>query len=72
MQVNTKDNSTLPIRGSTQRSRLQTPFVRPQMAMFARVTSYPPLGQITCVRRAQKVLRTEQEDAVSVTTHCVT
>lgn len=35
------------------------------MAMFARVTSYPPLGQITCLQPGQKALRPE-EDAVSL------
>ncbi|KXG53729.1 Aldolase-type TIM barrel [Penicillium griseofulvum] len=69
MQVNNRDiPSTLPIQGPSKNNRQQlAPFIRPaQMAMFARITSYPPLGQITCLQPAQKALRSE-EDAVRFT-----
>ncbi|KAJ5486115.1 hypothetical protein N7530_000415 [Penicillium desertorum] len=63
MKVNNRDTSTLPIQGPSQIARHpQTPFVSPaQMAMFARVTSYPPLGQITCLQTAQTALRPKQD-----------
>lgn len=66
MEVINRDTSTLPIQGPSQSARqLQASFVYPaQMAMFARVTSYPPLGQITCLQTAKKASRLE-EDAVS-------
>ncbi|CAI7663254.1 unnamed protein product [Penicillium glandicola] len=68
MQVNNRDTPTLPIQGPTQSGQQpQAPFVRPaQMAIFARVTSYPPLGQITCLQTAQKTLQSE-EDALRFT-----
>ncbi|KAJ5362568.1 hypothetical protein N7541_003412 [Penicillium brevicompactum] len=50
MQVETDRSSSLTIRGSTQPGRLARP---DQMSMFARITSYPPLGQVTCLRRSQ-------------------
>ena len=50
MQVETDRSSSLPIRDSMQPGRLARP---DQMAMFARITSYPPLGQMTCLRRSQ-------------------
>ncbi|KAJ5498131.1 Raffinose synthase [Penicillium expansum] len=67
MQANNRDISTLPIQGPGQSARQsQAPFVQPaQMAMFARVTSYPPLGQLTCLQPALEILRSE-EDAVSL------
>ncbi|CAG8027104.1 unnamed protein product [Penicillium olsonii] len=49
------NTSTLPIRGPTPTSRQPVKSARSdQIAMFARVTSYPPLGQMTCVRRPQQ------------------
>lgn len=59
--------STLPIVGPADRLKpSQATFIRPaQMSIFARVTSYPPLGQVTCLQRAQKLLRPEEDDAVS-------
>ncbi|KAJ5964367.1 uncharacterized protein N7479_004243 [Penicillium vulpinum] len=69
MQVNNRDtSSTFPIQGPSQTLREpQAPFARTaQMAMFARVTSYPPLGQITRLQPAQKTLRSE-EDALRFT-----
>ncbi|KGO75687.1 Aldolase-type TIM barrel [Penicillium italicum] len=63
MQVNNRDTSTLPIQGSSQSApQPQARFVQPvQMAMFARVTSYPPLGQLTCLQTTQKALRPEED-----------
>ncbi|CAI7586058.1 unnamed protein product [Penicillium viridicatum] len=68
MQVNNRDTSTLPIQGPSQSARQpQALSVSPaQMAMFARVTSYPPLGQITCLQPAPMALRSE-EDALRFT-----
>ncbi|KAJ5778180.1 hypothetical protein N7520_001426 [Penicillium odoratum] len=37
------------------------------MSLFARVTSYPPLGQVTSLQRVQKALRSEEDDAVRFT-----
>jgi hypothetical protein len=65
MEVNTRHTtSTLPIVGANQRHTTSS-FTRPvQMGLFTRVTSYPPLGQITCLQRIQKALRSEKDDAV--------
>lgn len=60
MQLDTDGSSSVPIRGPTQSGRLARP---DQVAMFARVTSYPPLGQVTCVPRSQLSLT---ESAVSL------
>ncbi|KAJ5532364.1 Raffinose synthase [Penicillium frequentans] len=62
-------NSTLPIVGPADRVKpSQITFIRPaQMSLFARVTSYPPLGQVTCLQRPQKTLRPEEDDAVRFT-----
>ncbi|KAJ5812070.1 Raffinose synthase [Penicillium riverlandense] len=69
MQVNTRDTSTLPIRGPADRQKpSQALFLRPaQMSLFARVTCYPPLGQSTCVQRVQKALRSEEDDSLHFT-----
>ncbi|KAJ5543277.1 hypothetical protein N7535_005705 [Penicillium sp. DV-2018c] len=70
MEVNTRTNhTTLPSRGAAQSVRpSQTSFIRPvQMAVFARVTSYPPLGQVTCLHRAQKPLGSEERDTLRFT-----
>ncbi|KAJ5565019.1 Raffinose synthase [Penicillium frequentans] len=62
-------NSTLPIVGPADRVKpSQITFIRPaQMSLFARVTSYPPLGQVTCLQRPQKTLQPEEDDAVRFT-----
>lgn len=69
MEVNARDAiSTLPIIGASQHPKPQlSAFTRPvQMGLFARVTSYPPLGQTTCIQRAQKALRSEEDDTVRI------
>ena len=68
MQVSTRNTSTLPIVGARNRQRPpQATFIRPaQMSLFARVTCYPPLGQVTCPQRVQKALRSEDDDVVSL------
>ncbi|KAL2004903.1 hypothetical protein VTN00DRAFT_3176 [Thermoascus crustaceus] len=46
----------------------QIKFIRPaQMSLFARVTSYPPLGQVTCVEQIQKALKSEDDDKLRFT-----
>lgn len=72
MELNTRNaTSTLPMLGAGERSKTRnSPFVRPvQMELFARVTSYPPLGQTTCLRRVQKALRAEEDDDDAVRPH---
>lgn len=69
MQVNTgQTSSTLPIAGGSRREGApHESFVRPaQMSLFARVTCYPPLGQVTPLRRIEKALLSENDDTVSV------
>ncbi|KAJ5090662.1 Aldolase-type TIM barrel [Penicillium argentinense] len=67
MQVDTRNTSTLPIVGP-DKNKSRTAFVRPaQMSLFARVTSYPPLGQVTCLPRVQRTLRSEKDDVVRFT-----
>ncbi|PYH47378.1 putative raffinose synthase protein Sip1 [Aspergillus saccharolyticus JOP 1030-1] len=56
MQSDTRYRSTLPICGPDPKyiKKSQVKFIRPaQMSLFARVTSYPPLGQITCPKGAE-------------------
>lgn len=68
MQVNTTEPSSLPILGPQQQKKpaSQLRFIRPaQMSLFARVSCYPPLGQVTCPQRIQKALELEKEDTVS-------
>ncbi|KAM0089317.1 hypothetical protein ACP6JD_007332 [Aspergillus fumigatus] len=64
MQVSTRNTSTRPIIGPGRHqmpSQLQ--FYRPaQMSLFARVTCYPPLGQVTGIPRVQKALQSEKDD----------
>ncbi|KAJ5949150.1 hypothetical protein N7454_000734 [Penicillium verhagenii] len=70
MQSNTTNKtSTFPTVGPTHRlKKSQTTFIRPaQMSLFARVTSYPPLGQLTPLQRGQNTLRSEEEDLVRFT-----
>ncbi|KAJ5145082.1 hypothetical protein N7448_002474 [Penicillium atrosanguineum] len=70
MESNVRDaTSTLPIVGASQHAKPQhSAFTRPvQMGLFARLTSYPPLGQTTCIQRVQKALRSEEDDAINFT-----
>ncbi|RAL15943.1 putative raffinose synthase protein Sip1 [Aspergillus homomorphus CBS 101889] len=58
MQSDTRYRSTLPICGPDPKyiKKSQVKFTRPaQMSLFARVTSYPPLGQITCLKAAESL-----------------
>jgi hypothetical protein len=62
MSVNARQaSSPLTIRGQGPNTdEISEKFVRPdQLAMFARVTAYPPLGQVTNIRRS------EEDNAVS-------
>ncbi|KAH1492885.1 hypothetical protein LV164_004824 [Aspergillus fumigatus] len=69
MQVSTRNTSTRPIIGPGRHqmpSQLQ--FYRPaQMSLFARVTCYPPLGQVTGIPRVQKALQSEKDDTLRFT-----
>lgn len=71
MQVNTTEPSSLPILGPRPQKQQKKPasqlrFIRPaQMSLFARVSCYPPLGQVTCAQRIQKALELEKDDTVS-------
>lgn len=48
------------------KSKSQVKFIRPaQMSLFADITCYPPLGQVTYVRRIQKARSSEADDTVS-------
>lgn len=63
MQVSSAEPVSLPVRGSRVQ---QAPFVRPaQMSLFARVSCYPPLAQVSCPQRIQKTLELEKDDTVS-------
>ena len=71
MQVNTAEPSSLPILGpqpqQQQPRKKQLTFIRPaQMSLFARVSCYPPLGEVTCPSRVQKALELEKGDMVSI------
>lgn len=72
MQVNTAEPSSLPILGpqpqqQQQPRKKQLTFIRPaQMSLFARVSCYPPLGEVTCPSRVQKALELEKDDMVSI------
>lgn len=77
MQVSSTEPASLPILGSRvqraqqtpsqqQQQQRQAPFVRPaQMSLFARVSCYPPLAQVSCPQRIQKALELEKDDTVS-------
>jgi hypothetical protein len=67
MQVSTRNTSTRPIIGPGRHQMpSQLHFYRPaQMSLFARVTCYPPLGQVTGIPRVQKALQSEKDDTVS-------
>ncbi|KAJ5175227.1 Aldolase-type TIM barrel [Penicillium canariense] len=70
MQANTRNTaSTLPIIGPSQHRKIrQATFIRPaQMSLFARVTCYPPLGQVTSLQRAHKACQSEEDDTVRFT-----
>ncbi|KAJ5734425.1 Aldolase-type TIM barrel [Penicillium malachiteum] len=61
--------STHPIIGPAHRvKKSQITFIRPaQMSLFARVTSYPPLGQVTCLKRKQENSQSKEYDPVRFT-----
>ena len=58
--------STRPIFGPGRYQQTsQTQITRTaQTSMFARVSCYPPLGQVTCPKRIQKAIESEQDDTV--------
>ena len=77
MQVNGTEPSSLPILGPQPQQQARQPqqqprkkqltFIRPaQMSLFARVSCYPPLGEVTCPSRVQKALELEKDDMVSI------
>lgn len=50
------DNIAITHPSSSGGRVLQAKFIRPaQMSLFARVTCYPPLGEVTCVKRLGSV-----------------
>jgi hypothetical protein len=52
----TSDNISVTHPSSSGGRVLQAKFIRPaQMSLFARVTCYPPLGEVTCVKRSQQL-----------------
>jgi hypothetical protein len=65
-----RNTSNLPIIGLGHSKQNQsTTFARPvQMGLFARVTCYPPLGQLTCLPRTQNKLRSEKDPDDTVST----
>ncbi|KAF7175664.1 hypothetical protein CNMCM7691_009671 [Aspergillus felis] len=69
MQVSTRNTSTRPIIGPGRHQMpSQLHFYRPaQMSLFARVTCYPPLGQVTCIPRVQNALQSEKDDTLRFT-----
>ncbi|BCR83996.1 putative raffinose synthase protein Sip1 [Aspergillus chevalieri] len=74
MQVNTTEPFSLPILGPQPHQKQQKKpasqlrFIRPaQMSLFARVSCYPPLGQVTCPQRIQKALELEKDDTLRFT-----
>ncbi|KAL1965889.1 hypothetical protein VTN77DRAFT_5022 [Rasamsonia byssochlamydoides] len=57
--------SRQPVQPSTSS---QIKFIRPaQMSLFARVTCYPPLGEVTCVRRFQQARNSSEDDKLRFT-----
>lgn len=49
----TSDNLSVTHPSSSGGRVLQAKFIRPaQMSLFARLTCYPPLGEVTCVKRS--------------------
>ena len=79
MEVATKDTPIHPVVGAadkqqqsspkqqqSRKSKSQVKFIRPaQMSLFAGISCFPPLGQVTHVRRIQKALSSEADDTVS-------
>lgn len=56
-----------PSKPGSSSASSQIQFIRPaQMSLFARVISYPPLGEVTCVKRYQKMLGFSDDDLVSI------
>ena len=52
---------------SQPQKALQINFVRPaQMSLFAKITCYPPLGEVTCVQRDQTASSIDEVDKVSL------
>lgn len=37
-----------------------------QMSLFANITSYPPLGEVTCVKRSERLSDQHEVDKVSL------
>jgi len=68
--VTRNTSSTIPIVGPGNNQKIrQATFIRPaQMTLFARVTCYPPLGQVTNLQR-RKASASSQADTVC--TSCV-
>ncbi|KAI7977615.1 hypothetical protein EIK77_010206 [Talaromyces pinophilus] len=51
----TSDNLSVTHPSSSGGRVLQAKFIRPaQMSLFARVACYPPLGEVTCLKRSQQ------------------
>ncbi|GKZ64696.1 hypothetical protein AnigIFM50267_005767 [Aspergillus niger] len=70
MQANTRHRSTLPIYGPDRKNikKSQIKFIRPaQMSLLARVTCYPPLGQITCHQRRSRSSGSTEPDTINFT-----
>ncbi|PYH92320.1 glycoside hydrolase [Aspergillus ellipticus CBS 707.79] len=71
MQTTTgRTRSTLPICGPDRKyiKKSQIRFTRPaQMSLLARVTCYPPLGQVTCHQRAAQTSGSEEPDTLHFT-----
>ncbi|OOF97924.1 glycoside hydrolase family 36 protein [Aspergillus carbonarius ITEM 5010] len=70
MQANSRHRSTLPICGPDRNNikKSQIKFIRPaQMSLLARVTCYPPLGQVTCRPRAAKPSGSQEPDTITFT-----
>lgn len=66
MQVLSTEPTSLPVLGPRVQQHKQALFVRPaQMSLFARVSCYPPLAQVSCPQRIQKALELEKDDTVS-------
>ncbi|EEA25027.1 hypothetical protein TMatcc_008129 [Talaromyces marneffei ATCC 18224] len=61
------DNRSVTHPSSSGGRVLQAKFIRPaQMALFARVACYPPLGEVTCLKRSQE-LGSVDEDKIQFT-----
>ncbi|THC99737.1 hypothetical protein EYZ11_000787 [Aspergillus tanneri] len=62
----TTQKSTRPISGPSGSQRVaQAAYNRAyQASMFARVTCYPPVGQVTCPKRIQRALESDKADTL--------